>query len=89
MLSELDSLEKKRSYTIETIAADNKGSYFSNFNENKPLDLIQPYRLEMGIKLKVRSNKNLYEFWNKKISLKLNEELKPQIMELNPLFQIY
>lgn len=42
----------------------------------KPLDLIQPYRLEMGIKLKVKSNKNLYEFWNKKISLKLNEELK-------------
>tara|TARA_A100001011_G_scaffold146873_1_gene154956 strand:+ start:13181 stop:13960 length:780 start_codon:yes stop_codon:yes gene_type:complete len=42
----------------------------------KPLDLIQPYRLEMGIKLKIETNKNLYEFWSNKISLKLNEELK-------------
>jgi len=44
----------------------------------KPLDLIQPYRLEMGTKLKINSNKNLYEFWNNKISMKLNEALKNQ-----------
>ena len=44
----------------------------------KPLDLIQPYRLEMGTKLKINSNKNLYEFWNNKISIKLNEALKNQ-----------
>merc|ERR1712070_1274275 len=29
----------------------------------KPLDLIQPYRLEMGTKFKVGKYKNLYEFW--------------------------
>ena len=38
----------------------------------KPLDLIQPYRLEMGRKLKYESHKNLYSFWNDKISLYLN-----------------
>lgn len=38
----------------------------------KPLDLIQPYRLEMGRKLKFESHKNLYSFWNDKISLYLN-----------------
>ena len=38
----------------------------------KPLDLIQPYRLEMGKKLKYESHKNLYSFWNDKISLYLN-----------------
>lgn len=41
----------------------------------KPLDLIQPYRLEMGTKLKVGSNKNLYDFWKKKITTTLNDEL--------------
>ena len=29
----------------------------------KPLDLIQPYRLEMGTSLKINSSNNLYEFW--------------------------
>ena len=32
----------------------------------KPLDLIQPYRLEMGTKFPVGKSKNLYEFWRKK-----------------------
>ena len=41
----------------------------------KPLDLIQPYRLEMGTKLSIDSNRNLYDFWRKKISEKLNNEL--------------
>lgn len=43
----------------------------------KPLDLIQPYRLEMGTTLsKNFSSKNLYDFWNNKISLYLNGELE-------------
>lgn len=42
----------------------------------KPLDLIQPYRLEMGTKLKYRSKKNLYEFWDASITELLNEDLK-------------
>jgi hypothetical protein len=39
----------------------------------KPLDLIQPYRLEMGTKLENKKGKNLYEFWDKKIANSINE----------------
>ncbi|WP_430909430.1 peroxide stress protein YaaA [Maribacter sp. 2-571] len=42
----------------------------------KPLDLIQPYRLEMGTKLKVGRHKNLYEFWKKTLTEHLNNELE-------------
>ncbi|TMM56075.1 peroxide stress protein YaaA [Maribacter algarum] len=42
----------------------------------KPLDLIQPYRLEMGTKLKVGRKKNLYEFWKKDLTAHLNDELE-------------
>jgi cytoplasmic iron level regulating protein YaaA (DUF328/UPF0246 family) len=41
----------------------------------KPLDLMQPYRLEMGTQLKVGRKKNLYEFWKKDITEALNNEL--------------
>jgi cytoplasmic iron level regulating protein YaaA (DUF328/UPF0246 family) len=41
----------------------------------KPLDLIQPYRLEMGTSVAIARKKNLYEFWKTKITAKLNEEL--------------
>jgi cytoplasmic iron level regulating protein YaaA (DUF328/UPF0246 family) len=44
----------------------------------RPLDVIQPYRLEMGSKLKTRRGKNLYEFWGDKISCKLNEQAAAQ-----------
>jgi cytoplasmic iron level regulating protein YaaA (DUF328/UPF0246 family) len=40
----------------------------------KPLDLIQPYRLEMGTRFKNLRGKNLYEFWGDKITQKLNKE---------------
>ncbi|WP_373399952.1 peroxide stress protein YaaA [Algoriphagus halophilus] len=39
----------------------------------KPLDLIQPYRLEMGTKLENKKGKNLYEFWDKKIAKAINK----------------
>jgi len=42
----------------------------------KPLDLIQPYRLEMGTKLSNGHGKNLYEFWDTKITEQLNIELE-------------
>ena len=45
-----------------------------------PLDLIQPYRLEMGTKLKINTYKNLYAFWGTKINATLNQELKAQNM---------
>lgn len=38
----------------------------------RPLDLIQPYRLEMGTKLKIRRRSNLYHFWSDKIAKHLN-----------------
>jgi len=41
-----------------------------------PLDLIQPYRLEMGTKLKVNDFTNLYKFWNDLVTEKLNEDIK-------------
>tara|TARA_B100001758_G_scaffold135518_1_gene116721 strand:+ start:710 stop:1468 length:759 start_codon:yes stop_codon:yes gene_type:complete len=49
----------------------------------KPLDLIQPYRLEMGTKLAFDSNKNLYDFWRKKITNQLNLELGSDEVVLN------
>ncbi len=41
----------------------------------RPLDLIQPYRLEMGIKLKTISSENIYQFWGNKITNALNNSL--------------
>ena len=49
----------------------------------KPLDLIQPYRLEMGTKMPVGKNKNLYEFWRKKVTQALNDELHDDELFLN------
>jgi len=42
----------------------------------KPLDLIQPYRLEMGTSFSVGPYKNLYAFWKAKVTAELNSELK-------------
>ena len=41
----------------------------------RPLDLMQPYRLEMGTKLATESGKNLYEYWGHTITDHLNETL--------------
>ncbi len=49
----------------------------------KPLDLMQPYRLEMGTKMPVGKNKNLYEFWQKKVTQALNEDLEDDELFLN------
>ncbi|RAK56753.1 peroxide stress protein YaaA [Phenylobacterium deserti] len=39
----------------------------------RPLDAIQPYRLEMGVKLKTKRGQSLYDFWGDRISVALNE----------------
>jgi len=44
----------------------------------RPLDLVHPYRLEMGTKLKVGRKNNLYEFWGDKIVDEINELLSKQ-----------
>lgn len=49
----------------------------------KPLDLIQAYRLEMGTKLPIGENKNLYEFWKPIITKALNKELKKGELFIN------
>lgn len=44
----------------------------------RPLDLIQPYRLEMKIQLKNRRGKDLYAFWGDRITQQINEALAAQ-----------
>ena len=41
----------------------------------RPMDLIQPYRLEMGCKLENSRGKNLYEFWGELVTEMLNQDL--------------
>jgi len=49
----------------------------------KPLDLIQAYRLEMGIKLKNPKGDNLYHFWKDIIAEQLNQELTDDELLVN------
>lgn len=42
----------------------------------RPLDAIQPYRLEMGSRLKTERGKNLYEYWGSALSEALNAQAK-------------
>ena len=44
----------------------------------KPLDVMKPYRLEMGTKLETAKGKNLYEFWGNKIQQNILDDLKEQ-----------
>jgi cytoplasmic iron level regulating protein YaaA (DUF328/UPF0246 family) len=44
----------------------------------RPLDLIQPYRLEMGTQLKTPAGEDLYAFWGDKITRALNEAVSDQ-----------
>jgi cytoplasmic iron level regulating protein YaaA (DUF328/UPF0246 family) len=41
----------------------------------RPFDLMQPYRLEMGTRLKTRRGKNLYAFWGQRITDRINTQL--------------
>ncbi len=49
----------------------------------KPLDLMQPYRLEMGTSIGIESKHSLYEVWQKKITDSLNKELKEDELFIN------
>lgn len=42
----------------------------------RPLDLMQPYRLEMGTRLENERGKNLYQFWGSQITQLINKHLK-------------
>jgi len=49
----------------------------------KPSDLILPYRLEMGTKLQIGKDKNLYHFWKETLTNHLIEELKEDTFLVN------
>ena len=55
----------------------------------KPMDLLQPYRLEMGTKFPVDTSKNLYEFWRQKLTTALNDDLKEGELFVNLASQEY
>lgn len=42
----------------------------------RPLDLMQPYRLEMGTRLDTDQGSNLYQFWDERITRLLNQEMR-------------
>src|SRR5699024_11821548 len=42
----------------------------------RPLDLMQPYRLEMGVKLDNPRGKNLYEFWGDLITRQIEKDMR-------------
>lgn len=48
----------------------------------KPLDLIQPYRLEMGRKFGINGAKNLYDFWKATITEFLKNDTESEILNL-------
>ena len=60
----------------------------------RPLDLVHPYRLEMGTKLKTGRKNNLYEFWGDKIVNEVNglltEQKEPTLVNLasNEYFKV-
>ena len=74
-------------YTIDTARLDkvqNTVRIISGlYGILKPLDLIRPYRLEMGTKFPVGKSKNLYQFWQKKVTQSLNDELEDDELFLN------
>lgn len=49
----------------------------------RPLDLIQPYRLEMGTSVGIERKENLYEVWRSKVTKYLNKELSEDELFIN------
>jgi cytoplasmic iron level regulating protein YaaA (DUF328/UPF0246 family) len=49
----------------------------------KPLDFIQPYRLEMGTKLPIGRHKNLYELWGKDLANEINRNMSNDDVIIN------
>ena len=48
----------------------------------RPMDIMKPYRLEMGTKLETSKGKNLYEFWGELVQNNVIEELSSQKSDL-------
>lgn len=65
-----------------TFAQDNVRMLSGLYGVLRPLDLICPYRLEMGAKLKNPRGDNLYQFWGEKITQMLNQDENEVIINL-------
>jgi hypothetical protein len=61
-------------------AQDHLVSLSGLYGALRPLDLLQPYRLEMGTTLVNPRGANLYQFWGSSISAYLNQQLKKEKM---------
>ena len=48
----------------------------------RPLDYLHPYRLEMGTKIKIGQYENLYGFWSKEVTKRINQEIIESKSEL-------
>ena len=69
---DVDNLTKKDIYFAQKHLRILSGLY----GLLKPLDIIEPYRLEMGTKLKTKEGSDLYDFWGLDISKEVKKELK-------------
>ena len=69
---DVDSLSKKQIEFANTHLRILSGLY----GILSPIDLIQEYRLEMGTKLTNKYGKDLYEFWDNKITAEINKAIK-------------
>ena len=52
----------------------------------RPLDEIEPYRLEMGTKLETNRGRSLYQYWGKKLSKALNKQAEATKSVVTPIF---
>lgn len=77
---------------LDAYTLDKKGVDFANkhlrilsglYGLLNPLDLIHPYRLEMGTSLQVGEHKNLYHFWKNIIAPEINQELSEKDILIN------
>lgn len=70
-------------------AQDHLGILSGLYGLIRPLDSIQPYRLEMGTKLKCGPSKDLYQYWGEIITKELNKKLKDEEILVNLASQEY
>jgi hypothetical protein len=71
-----DGMDADTFSTDDTLAAQQHLRILSGlYGVLRPLDLMHPYRLEMGTDIKIGRNSNLYEFWQKKITARIRKDL--------------
>ncbi len=74
-----DSLSRQFPYSLSDddlkFAQNHLRSLSGLYGLLRPLDLMMPYRLEMGIRLKNDRGTNLYDFWENRITDLINEDL--------------